>query len=75
MVTKTFLTNGVITGKPAVINGLRKLKNLPSWLVIFLVVPFYETPLFSKDSILFIISFISLFVRVFSESMDYLFTK
>ena len=29
-----------INGKPSVINGFRKLKNPPPWLVIFLVVPF-----------------------------------
>ena len=42
--TKTLLTNGMstvfINGKPNDINGLRKLENLPSWLVIFLVVLF-----------------------------------
>ena len=64
----TLLTNGVSTlfanGKPAVINGQRKLKNPPSWLVIFVVVPFNKIPLFSKDLINVITSFISLFVRV-----------
>ena len=42
--TKTLLANIIntffINIKPAVINGLRKLRNPPSWLVIFLVVPF-----------------------------------
>ena len=52
-----------IYGKPAVINGLIKLRNLPSWLVIFPVFPFNKIPLFSKDLITFI-SFISLFVTV-----------
>ena len=37
--TKTLLANGVstffINGKPDVINGFRKLRNPPSWLVIF----------------------------------------
>ena len=67
---KTFLANGVstlfINGKPAVINGLRKFKNPPSWLVIFLVVPCNKITLFSKDLITLIIFFISLFVRVIS---------
>ena len=67
---KTRLANGVsaffIYGKPAVINGLRKLRNTTSSLVIFAVVPFNKIPLFSKDLITFI-SFISLFVRVISE--------
>ena len=53
-----------MNGKPAVINGLRKFKNPPSWLVIFLVVSFNKIPLFSKDFVTFIISFISLFIRV-----------
>ena len=60
------LANGVstffINGKPAAINGLRKLRN--PWLVVFLVVPFNKIPLFSKDLISFIISFISLIVSV-----------
>ena len=69
--TKTLLGDGVskcfINGKPAVINGLRKLRNPPSWLVFFLVVHFIKIPLFSKDLITFIISFISLFVRVIPQ--------
>ena len=48
-------------------NGLRKLRNLSSWLVITLVVPFNKMPLFFKDLITFVISFISLFVRVIPE--------
>ena len=47
---KTLYANGVtaffINGKPADINGLRKLRNPPSSRVIFLVVPFNKTPLF-----------------------------
>ena len=39
----------------------------PYWLAIFLVVSFNEIPLFSKDLITFIISFISWFVRVIPE--------
>ena len=62
--TKMLLANGVsaifINGKPTGINGLRKLRNPPSWLVIFLAVPFNNIPLFSKDLIVFI-SFMSLF--------------
>ena len=56
--TRTLLTNGVINGKPTDINGLKKLRNHLSWLVIFLVVPFNNI-LFSKDIIAFM-SFISL---------------
>ena len=52
--TQTLLANGMNTffnnGKPTGINGLRKLRNLPSWLVIFLVVPFKKVSLFSKRS-------------------------
>ena len=52
--TQTLLANGMNTffnnGNPTGINGLRKLRNLPSWLVIFLVVPFKKVPLFSKRS-------------------------
>ena len=50
--------------KPVVINGLRKFKIPPSWLVILLVVPFNKLPLFSKDLTTFIISFTSLFAEV-----------
>ena len=46
-------------------NGLRKLVNAPSGLVVFLVVSFNKIPLFSEDLITFIIFFISLFVSVF----------
>ena len=56
-----------INGKPAVINDLRKLRNPPSRLVIFVVVPFNKIPLFSTKLITFIISFISLFVRFITE--------
>ena len=54
----------LINGKPADINGLRTFKYPPSWIVIFLTVPFNKIPLFSKDFIIFIMSFISLSVRV-----------
>ena len=43
------------------------MRNPPSWLVIFLVIPFNKIPLFSKGLITFIISFISLFFRVIPE--------
>ena len=63
-----FLAIGVsiffINGKPAAFNGLRIFKNPPSWLVIFLVVPFNKITLFSKDLITFTISVISILVRV-----------
>ena len=71
---KTFLATDVsmpfINAKPAVINGLRKLAN-PSWLVIFLVVPFNKISLFSKGLIAFMISFISVFVRIIPEPVIY----
>ena len=67
MVLNRFWAIGVstffINGKAVVINGLRKLRDPPSWLVIFLVVP-----LFSKDLITVTVSFISLFVNVIQES-------
>ena len=48
--TRTILASGVgrffIDGVLADINGLRKSKNAPSWLVISLVVPFNEIPFF-----------------------------
>ena len=63
------LANGVstffINGKPTDINGLRKLKNLLPWLVMFLAVSSKNMPLFSKDLITFII--FSLFVNVIPE--------
>ena len=72
--SKTFLANGIstlfINGKPAVINVLRKFNNPLSLLVIFVVIPFNKIPLFSKDLITFIISFISLFVRVIPEPVE-----
>ena len=47
---KSLLANGVISlfinGKPAAINGLRKIKNPSFCLVIFLVVPFKKITLF-----------------------------
>ena len=69
---KTLLGNGIstifINDKPVVINGLRKFENPPSWLGIFLINPFHKIPLFSKDLITLIISFIS-FVRVITEPL------
>ena len=71
--TKTFSVNTVsiffINGKPAVINGLRKLRNPPSWLLIFSVVPFNKIPLFSKYLTTVMISLISLFASVSSETL------
>ena len=73
---KTLSAKGVstvfINCKPAVVNGLRKVKNPPSWLVIFLVVLLNKIPLFSKDLITFIICFISLFVvnRIIPEPVN-----
>ena len=70
--TKALLANGVTTsfinGKSVVINGLRKLRNPASWLLTFLVVPFNKIPLFSKDLISFIVSFILLFATVIPET-------
>ena len=56
--------------KPNIIDGIRKFKNRPYWQAIFLVVSFNEIPLFSKDLITFIISFISWFVRVIPEPVS-----
>ena len=58
-----------INGTPPVINGLRKLRYHPSWLVIFVLVPSNRVLLFSKDLFTFIISFISLFVKVIAEPL------
>ena len=63
------LSTFFINGKTAVINGLTKLRNPPSRLVTFAVGLFNKIPLFSKHLIIFIISFISLFVRVIPESL------
>ena len=60
-----------INGKPVVIIGLRKLRNLPSWLVFFLVVSLNKIPLFSKDLIDFIIYFVLLIVSVIPEPVMY----
>ena len=60
-----------IYGKPAVINGIIKLRNPPSWLVNFVLVPFNKISLFSKDLITSIISFILLFVRVIPDALGY----
>ena len=67
MVPTRHLANGVRiilnAAKPAVINGLIKLRNPYSWLLIFSG----KIPLFSKDLVTFMISFISLFVSVILE--------
>ena len=62
-----------INSKLDVLNGLGKLRNSPYLLVIFVVVPFIKIPLFSKGLIIFIIFFISLFVRVIPEPFIYSF--
>ena len=51
----TFLINGKS------INGLKKLRNPPFWPELFIVAPFKEIRLFSKDLVTFAIPFISLF--------------
>ena len=65
---KTFSANGVIklfiNGTLAVVNGLKKLRYPAFWVVIFVAVPFNKITLFSTDLIIFLIFFISLFVRV-----------
>ena len=65
---KTLLANVVntlfIDIKPAVVNSLRKSINLPSWLILFPVIPFNKIPPFSKNLITFITSFISLLVSL-----------
>ena len=53
-----------INAKVATINGLKKLRKPPSWLLMFLVIAFRIIPLLSKDLIIFALSFISLFVNV-----------
>ena len=50
-------------------NGLRKFKYPPFWLVVFLVIPFNRVRLFSKNLITFIIPFDSLFVRLIPEPL------
>ena len=62
-----------INSKLDVLNGLGKLRNSPYLLVIFVVVPFIKISLFSKGLIIFIIFFISLFVRVIPEPVIYSF--
>ena len=47
--------------------SIKKFNNHSFLLVIFVVVPLKKIPLFSKKLIIFIISFISLFVRVIPE--------
>lgn len=67
----TLLANGVSEffwfGKPAVTNGLGKLRNPFSWIVIFLAAVFYKISLFSNDLITFPISFIWSFVSSIPE--------
>ena len=54
-----------INGKPTDFDGLRKLRNPPSSIIILLIVPIKKIPLFSEDLITFIIYFISLLFSVF----------
>ena len=63
--TLTFFING----KPDDMNSLRKLRNRPSWLLIFLVVLFNKIRLFSKDLITFVMYFISLFAIAIPEPL------
>ena len=65
-VVSTFFINGKLT----FIKVPRKLSNPSFWLIIFLLVPFNKIPLFSKELIAFIISFISMFVSVIPEHLN-----
>ena len=50
------MTTIFINSKPTVINGItKKMRNPPSWLVIFVVIYFHKILLFSEDLITFII--------------------
>ena len=75
--TKLVLANYVstvfISAKPTDINGLRKLRNPLSWLVIFVAVSSNSIPLFSKDLITFIIYIFSLLVNAIPEPSNYAF--
>ena len=74
---KTILSNGAntfsINGETAIINRLRKLRNPPPWLLIFLVVPFNKIPPFHKDLITVIYFLLNLSVplsrKYFSKSL------
>ena len=73
-VNETLLADEVstvfINCKPAAINGLRKFKSPTSWRVISAVVflmKINKIPLFSKNLITFIKTFISLSARVIPE--------
>ena len=63
----TFFINGNL---PDTI-GLRQLRNPTFWLLISLVVTFNKIPLFSKDLITFITSFISLLTSVSPEPLKF----
>ena len=64
MISKRFLkiANGTSTffvnGKAILANEARKLSNPPTWLLVFLVVPFNKIPLFPKDPKSFILLFV-----------------
>ena len=60
-----------INGKPTDFDGLRKLRNPPSSLIILLIVPIKKIPLFSEDLITFIIYFIYLFIYLFIHLFIY----
>ena len=72
--TKTILANGAstlfINGKPTDNNDFRKLRNPPSWQVIFSGVPFNKISLFSEGLIIFTISFVTLFVSTIPEFLN-----
>ena len=55
-----------INGRP---NVTKKIEKSSSWLAIFLTVLYDQTALFLKELITFIISVISLFVRVIPEAL------
>ena len=69
--------NGVSTffmnDRSTLINGPRKFMNLPSSLLIFLVVSFNKIPLFSQVLITFIMSFVSLSLSVIPEPVIFLY--
>ena len=44
------------------------MRNPPSWLAIFVVISFNKISLFSEDLTILIMSFISLFARVVTET-------
>ena len=59
----------LINGKSAAINRLKKLRSPPFWPELFIVAPFKEICLFSKDLVTFAIPFISLFFLVLVKKL------